>query len=296
MPTTAERNGLRATSQGLLCTGARLALDHHRPRYGRLLAEVAAGVRADPKTLCSAPTAAQLGPKARPLVLPWHVPLTLGRVAVALAPAGSGLGSAAALLHTGRATVADLRWARPDALWPFEAPQLPEAAIAVLDADRAVQRSATAAGLFAALVEVVAAGAQTIAAADAVVAAQLALWLRVHGAGCVGSPAVARVLRGWQRAGVAVAGLRGRGAVRVATTAELPLADWHVADAATAQSTDFVFSRYAVGPALGELVAACQAREVLAVGKSVASLSSLLPPTVAVWHLQAPAQLRLDDV
>ncbi len=281
-----QRHGVRATALGLTCTAAKLCLDHRRSGHARILADALAGTRADPKTLCSAATAEQLGPSARPLVLPWHKPITLGRVTLALTPSGAGVGTAAALVHTGVATVLDLRWARPTPLWPFAPPEVPQAEVVILDAGGVTGTTLAPDALYAALQAAVDAGAQTLAADDPVVAAALAAWLRAHGRGCAVSPRVAATLARWQRTGLAWPQSARRPAIRVSSTAEVAGADWRMADAA--------FSRFARGAQVAELARLAGAREVLIVGQGALALADqLLRLGIEACALRPQAQLPL---
>jgi hypothetical protein len=128
----------------------KLALEPAAPGAVRLRGWLPLPLPRAGRLLCSAELAGLVPPRrARPLAVPYGRPLQLGRLTLALFPAGSGVGAAVALLAAGGRTYVVALTARPDALPLGAALDLPDGDVLVLDGRLAVEDHTPVADLVA---------------------------------------------------------------------------------------------------------------------------------------------------
>ncbi len=135
---------LRMGRRGLWLAG--ISLDGDVRRGVGVACDERRALRSHSNLLCSQELALCLGLR-RGLFVPWQQTLILGKLAVALSPAGAGPGSALARLHAGGTDWLDARAVCLDDFLGFAPAAVPEAAVVVLDGRRAGEAWASAAQL-----------------------------------------------------------------------------------------------------------------------------------------------------
>lgn len=302
-PTTDSHSKILATAAGLSVPHARLALGFSRAGWASVLAEPATGIRSGTRIVASA-VAMRLLPRRRvPAVgVPWHQPLNLGPVTLAVTPAGSGPGTALVTIGDAERVVLDARAAGGAAWGPFEWQGVPAADVVIVDSRGFAHPSAQ----WSVVVRTVRAWARggRVFAPDPVVGAVLALDLAAGGVLATVHGQVKRALRRWATARLIA---RTAAADLLAETAGArPLT---ISDALTAGPDDLwignpaatsdhaanavPFSRFGAPDPLLALVRACGARTVLDVGPATVAMAAALGGEgVEVVGLR-PAQLAL---
>lgn len=104
-----QHMGVRATSRGWLVPAARLSLDGDTRQRVGFVADFDLQRRLLPRVLCSAAVAEGMAGNGTCLTPPWAKPFQLGKLAVALLPAGSSAGAAMLRLHLEGQTLLDAR-------------------------------------------------------------------------------------------------------------------------------------------------------------------------------------------
>ncbi len=122
---------LRVTARGLWLGG--VSLDGEVRRGVGVLCDARKGVRAHANLLCSQELALCTGMQ-RGLFVPWQQALTLGRLAVALSPAGAGPGTALARVHAAGRDWLDARAACLEPLPGFAPAEVPRTDVVVINA------------------------------------------------------------------------------------------------------------------------------------------------------------------
>ncbi|MSQ83957.1 MAG: hypothetical protein EXR77_13925 [Myxococcales bacterium] len=297
MQTTHDRYGFRATSAGLVYMPAGLSLGFAQRAGSAFLAEPQPGWRISGRVLSSVPTAALQRGQRRPLAMPWHQALTLGPTAVALAPAGSGLGSALLQLVDATGSALDARWAGAQACGcsPFDG--VPQAQVVVLDTRRAQQPTTTWDDAVQFCHQAATSSGVAVCTSDAVVGALLLVELLRGGRSAIGVGAVQRTLAAWLRAGIvepAVVQLQHR------ERADLVIGDpmapllgrrwWWLGEDPPAAGIDnsLAFSRFAVGTQIASIAVQAGATTALLVGPLAQLVAGQLAEhRVHAVHLQA---------
>ena len=298
MQTTHDRCGFRATSAGLVYLPARLSLGFAQRSGSAFLPEPQAGWRISGRVLSSVPTATLQRGQRRPLALPWHQALTLGPTAVALAPAGSGLGSALLQLVDATGSALDARWAAAQACGcsPFDG--VPPAQVVVLDTRRAQQPTTTWDNAVQFCHMAATSSGVAVCTADAVVGALLLVELLRGGGSAIGVGAVQRTLAAWLRAGLVeppvVQPQRRREATALVIGDQLaPLPGrqwWWLGEGPPPAGIDhsLAFSRFAVGTQIANIAVQAGATTALLVGPCAQLVAGQLAEhRVQAVHLQA---------
>jgi hypothetical protein len=316
--------GLRLGADGLRVHRPPLSLDGDARRGVAFVGQIDARRRNAARVLCSAVTARARG-WVGAMTPPWGKPFQLGRLALALLPAGSAPGAACLRLHLDGQTVLDARLGRPDALPGCEAVDLREADVVVVDARYAAVQSATIAEL-SRFVTAAAATGGAIGFDDPYVAWSAKWLLAEQGVAVRPSPALQRAWRrlpaaepsprrtpqvafvlapklahGSETAELAalvqdpLTPLRGIAPVAEAPLALAPTALTPAAHAAAAHMPVLAMARQACGTAIDAMVARCGATQVFALDAAGATAlaARLDRHGVQVTLLQRAQQLGL---
>jgi len=303
--TTHNHSDVVATASGLCYPPARLTLGFARAGWLAFLAEAAPGVRSGTRIVASA-TAARLWPRRRvpALGLPWHRPLGVGTATLAVAPSGSGPGTALLTVGSADRVILDARWAGGSAWGPFGWDGPPSADVVIVDSRRFAQPGC-AWGEVVAAVRAWARGGR-VAVADPVVGAVLALDLAAAGIVASVRGACRRALRQWVaqrlvprvRAADLLAGATGNRPLVIGDGTTASVGDLWIGDPAMAPPRDVLalaFSRFGAPAALADLIRDSGARTVLDAGRHPAALAeAVAAQQVEVTQLRA-AQLVLPE-
>lgn len=285
--------GLRLGADGLRITHPSLSLDGDSRRGIAFVAEVDGRRRTAARVLCSMATARARG-WVGAMTPPWGKPFQLGRLALAVLPAGSGPGAACLRMHIDGVTILDARLGRMDPLPGCEAPELREADAVLVDARWAAVESATVAALRSFLLAEAGRGG-VVQWHDATLAWSARALLAGEGVAVRPSP---MLLRAWRR-------LPSGGRVRKGLPSLAFVLDTEGHGAVTAAVYDprqpspprsgLAIARQACGTQLDQMVAAVGAREVLALDAAGAAvLAKRLAGTgVQVTLLHRAEQLGL---
>ena len=149
-----QYQGIRATLRGWQVTTARLSLDGDTRQRVGFVADFDGKRRTRSRTLCSQGVALAMPGQGNCLTPPWGKPFQLGKLAVALLPAGSSPAAAMLRLHFNGQTVLDARHFAAESLTGAPTVEFREAHGLLLDATAGHVRGASVGELDAWLEEI----------------------------------------------------------------------------------------------------------------------------------------------